>query len=53
MEIKIFRKLLEDHNWNYISSNDEKIRELGRSTHNNLLKLASLNGEFKKRIYFI
>jgi hypothetical protein len=51
IDIEHYKKLLEQHIWKYSDSKDPKIYETGVITHNNLIKLASANSDFR-RAYF-
>lgn len=51
MTLETYQKLLESHNWKYLSSTDPKELEQGNSERNNLLRLAYSSGEFR-RAYF-
>ena len=51
MTLETYKQLLEDHNWNYISSKDSQIVEKGRASHNNLLRLSMTNGRFKEEFF--
>lgn len=47
MNIEVYRTLLENHNWDYLSSDNKTTFDIGKTTHDNLIKISKLSGEFK------
>jgi len=51
MTLENYKKLLESHNWKYLTSHNPKEVEVGHIERNNLLRIAQESGELR-RAYF-
>lgn len=51
MSLEEYNKLLESHNWDWNNSTDPIIYETWLNNHNYLIKLASINPDFRSAFF--